>query len=134
VLVMRLPRPLRLTVGRLGVYDIDSGWYLYVGSAQGPGGLRARVGRHLRNVERRHWHIDFLREVAPVEDVWLCAGPPSECQWAQALMTAGLRIPIAGFGASDCRCPSHLFYSLRQPNLTILGDTASGTELIGVDA
>jgi Uri superfamily endonuclease len=134
VLLMRVRHSACLTVGSLGECNLDSGWYVYVGSAQGSGGLRARIGRHLRKAERRHWHIDYLREVAPVEEVWLCAGPPLECTWAQVFRKAGLAIPIAGFGSSDCRCASHLFYSRERPRIAILGDMAGNIKVFGVVA
>ncbi len=34
---------------------------IYVGSAMGPGGLRARIRRHLtRSGKKQYWHIDYL--------------------------------------------------------------------------
>lgn len=42
---------------------IGAGTYVYVGSACGPGGLAARLSRHLCGRRRRlHWHIDKLIE------------------------------------------------------------------------
>ena len=29
-------------------------------------------------------------------------------------------VAMPRFGASDCRCPSHLFYSARPPQITVL--------------
>lgn len=49
--------------GKLGgsVRRLAPGLYLYVGSAYGPGGLRARLRRHLEGVRKRlKWHIDYL--------------------------------------------------------------------------
>ena len=37
-----------ITVGKLGKIEIEPGYYVYIGSAFGPGGIKARVGRHLR--------------------------------------------------------------------------------------
>ncbi len=37
-----------IEVGRLGLQHLPIGDYFYIGSARGAGGLRARVGRHLR--------------------------------------------------------------------------------------
>ena len=37
-----------ISIGRLGQQHFPIGDYFYVGSARGAGGLRARVGRHLR--------------------------------------------------------------------------------------
>ncbi len=52
-------------VGRLGTVDLAHGTWVYVGSARGPGGLRARIARHQRPDKPRHWHIDHLTAVLP---------------------------------------------------------------------
>jgi len=49
-----------IRVGRLGHMRLQSGFYVYVGSALGPGGVRARVRHHLLDSPRPHWHIDYL--------------------------------------------------------------------------
>ena len=97
---------------------LPPGLYLYAGSAWGPGGIRARVGRHLRHPKSRVWHIDRLTEAAPVDDVIAFPGA-RECAIVAALPGArecaivaalpGARVPVPRFGASDCRrCESHL--------------------------
>lgn len=98
-------------IGRLGAVTVPAGTLFYVGSALGPGGLRARLTRHTRPVERRHWHVDYLRQVAAVAGVyWLADGERHEHVLAAALARApGLEVPLPGFGASDCRCSAHLF-------------------------
>jgi Uri superfamily endonuclease len=112
VLVMRLDAPTSLAVGRLGVFDMPEGFYLYVGSAHGAGGLRARVGRHLRAAKRLHWHVDYLTAHAQISEVWMRASAERlECHWAGLLAgVEGGSIPAARFGASDCTCPAHLFH------------------------
>ncbi|MGR9071827.1 MAG: GIY-YIG nuclease family protein [Gammaproteobacteria bacterium] len=108
----------RLAVGRLGKTVIRPGYYLYVGSAFGPGGIAARTGRHLKTGKPLRWHIDYLREIARPVELWLTPDPVKrEHQWARMLAeTFGLSASIAGFGASDCRCPAHLFYSRAKPD------------------
>jgi Uri superfamily endonuclease len=88
-----------------------AGWYAYAGSAHGPGGIAARVRRHLRAAKRLHWHIDYLRAVANPVEVWYATDPERwECRWAEALSTLpGVSTPASGFGASDCCCVTHLF-------------------------
>jgi hypothetical protein len=66
LLHLRLHQPRILRVGRLGEFSFAAGEYLYTGSACGPGGLRARLGRHLRGGGKPHWHIDSLRAAAEV--------------------------------------------------------------------
>ncbi|NIP37734.1 MAG: GIY-YIG nuclease family protein, partial [Candidatus Dadabacteria bacterium] len=61
-LIYRNRSKTRVQVGRLGKIYIQPGYYIYVGSAFGPGGVRARVSRHFRKTKRSHWHIDYLRE------------------------------------------------------------------------
>ena len=46
-LLLRLDAAVQLAVGRLGDFTFPEGDYVYVGSARGPGGLRARVRRHI---------------------------------------------------------------------------------------
>ncbi len=107
-LVLLLEGPLRVEVmGR--AWLLEPGCYVYVGSARGPGGLRARVSRHLRRGKRLRWHVDRLTEAARVEYVvYALAG--RECDLVPPLEGLGFRHPIPGFGASDCRqgCSSHL--------------------------
>ena len=66
LLWLHLRQPQDLTVGRLGRFSFPSGDYIYLGSALGPGGLRARLGRHLQGSGKPHWHIDHLRVMAQV--------------------------------------------------------------------
>ena len=42
---------------------------------------------------------------------WTVDEERRECSWARsALEMRGVTIPVHGFGASDCRCRSHLAY------------------------
>jgi Uri superfamily endonuclease len=115
VLVLALPESTRVAVGRLGTLELEAGFYAYVGSALGPGGLAARIAHQLRVAPRPRWHVDHLRRAAEPVAVWHLTGPERrEHEWAAAL--AERLTPVApGFGASDCRCPTHLFHSRRQP-------------------
>ncbi|MDD9906167.1 MAG: DUF123 domain-containing protein [Rhodospirillaceae bacterium] len=45
-------------------HRVTPGHYLYAGSANGPGGLRARLARHLRRDKKPHWHVDRLTVAA----------------------------------------------------------------------
>jgi|Deesub1362A_J573_1020465.scaffolds.fasta_scaffold05926_3 Uri superfamily endonuclease len=109
-LLMELRPGRRLLVGRMGDHDFASGYYLYVGSAHGPGGLRARIARHIKAAWRaaRHWHLDYLLPHCALKEVWWTSNPaPLECRWAGLLALLGSPQPPR-FGASDCRCPGHL--------------------------
>jgi Uri superfamily endonuclease len=115
-----LGRTRRLTIGRLGRFRLEPGVYVYLGSARGPGGLAARLGHHWRRAERPHWHIDYLRRAGRPLGAGLRRGRAAiECRWAARLgtMPAALGGP-AGFGASDCRCLTHLFRLCLAPSET----------------
>jgi Uri superfamily endonuclease len=120
VLIAQVSQMKRLAIGSLGEFDIIPGFYSYVGSAFGSGGLRARIGHHLESTAEPHWHIDYLLQVATPVEVWLTtADRKLEHQWAEFLGDApGFRVPILRFGSSDYHRSrsSHLFYSKRQPS------------------
>jgi Uri superfamily endonuclease len=119
-LIMRLQAERLIQVGKLGLFVFPAGYYLYIGSAFGPGGLAARLKHHLAtdfSTKSRHWHIDYLRRWAPVTAVWLGEhSTPREHDWAQqAGRLAGTSCPAPRFGASDCRCHAHLFHFSQSP-------------------
>jgi Uri superfamily endonuclease len=109
------------------------GDYLYLGSACGPGGLQARLRRHLLGSEKIHWHIDFLRRAAGVRVYWylpsnvVCRDKiPLECLWSQALVELkGAWLPAPGFGASDCHagCRSHLVAIPKDVDINLITQT-----------
>lgn len=107
-----------IQVGRLASLRLRRGFYVYVGSAFGPGGLRARMAHHSRVSGRPHWHVDYLRAHARLEEVWYCRdAEPREHQWASAVRAIrGAEMPVAGFGSSDCQCRSHLYFFNRRPS------------------
>ncbi|HIQ06651.1 MAG TPA: GIY-YIG nuclease family protein [Anaerolineae bacterium] len=115
-LLTRLDEPTRLTVGRLGTFTFPAGDYVYVGSAFGPGGLRARLLRHTRPAaaKRMHWHVDSLLSVSRLVGMyWEEGARRSECDWVQRLLQLpDAQVPVPGFGSSDCRagCPAHLLH------------------------
>ena len=51
-----------VTIAGRSPTELTAGRYLYCGSAKGPGGLRARLARHMRHGKSVHWHIDQLTE------------------------------------------------------------------------
>jgi Uri superfamily endonuclease len=118
VLILRLRHPVTIDIGRLGQFRFPAGWYAYVGSAHGPGGLAARISRHLRPAKPLHWHVDYLRGDAHPVEVWYAVGVRKrECAWAKALINLrGASILAPRFGASDCRCPSHLVHFAAAPD------------------
>ncbi|MDZ7712339.1 MAG: GIY-YIG nuclease family protein [Rhodovibrio sp.] len=108
LLWLPIARPLALAVPKPGA-RLEPGVYLYFGSANGPGGLRARVARHLRADKRARWHVDQLTVAAGPRARALAWPGGGECAWREAVQAAGASVPVPRFGASDCRrCPAHL--------------------------
>lgn len=109
ILLIDLDRPLALDIPTLAPATLPPGRYAYCGSARGPGGIRARVGRHLKSDKRPHWHIDRL--TGPGRIASAQAYPDgNECTlFARLLNHPGVTVPVPGFGSTDCRrCASHL--------------------------
>lgn len=115
-LILQSDLTARVQIGHWREIEILPGYYIYIGSAFGPGGVRARVSRHLRTDKPRHWHIDYLREFVTPLEAWVSYETERlEHQWAQAFYELGGMTPIQGFGCSDCRCYTHLFHTLTKP-------------------
>ncbi len=111
-LIIEVPSPLRVKVGSLGAQLFSQGCYVYIGSAKGPGGLRARVLRHLSAEKRVKWHIDYLLTSGARVFAAVYAeerGEP-ECVLTPLLEERGFKHWVPGFGSSDCKrgCRSHL--------------------------
>ena len=111
-----IQRPLK--IGKLGVLQLRPGYYLYVGSAFGPGGIKARLAHHQEKTARPHWHVDYLRQVLePVECWYTHDSRHREHLWAGVMADVpGLALAKQGFGASDCCCDGHLFYCSARPS------------------
>lgn len=132
LLWLYLPHGKAITIGRLGLHYFRRGWYFYTGSAFGLGGLRARLGHHLKPSGTCHWHIDYLKKSAGIRSIWICPGVNSEHDWSRRMMTLPTaECPLPGFGASDCRCRSHLVYLPRKPAPQNIRDLLAGADDIG---
>ncbi len=109
LLAMGLRAPTAVTIGGRLRGTLAPGLYAYCGSAHGPGGLAARLRRHLRAGKNPHWHIDQLTAQADIAGIAVRPGG-RECDLFDLLRAmAGSSVPIPGFGSSDCRrCPAHL--------------------------
>lgn len=109
LLLLELDRALTLAIPRFAGVTFAPRRYLYAGSARGPGGIAARVGRHFRPDKSLHWHIDHLT-VAASGLAAFCVSGGSECALLRAVLACGGFHAVArGFGSSDCRsCDSHL--------------------------
>ena len=98
----------RIRIGKIGEIDFKEGYYAYVGSAMNS--LEARIGRHLRKNKKLRWHIDYFLKHAEIEKIFYKESEKKEeCDIAREFSSIFESIPK--FGASDCKCKSHLFYS-----------------------
>jgi len=111
VLILRMKESKDIRIGKLGRLHFRRGYYSYVGSAQGSGGVK-RITRHFnvahgKNTTRK-WHIDYL---LPHSEIICAVFSPTdeaiECIVAKILSEYSSAIP--GFGCSDCACETHLF-------------------------
>lgn len=120
VLITRLPEEQPIVAGSLQALYFPRGDYAYVGSALR--GFKARLSHHLRPNKKPHWHIDYLLQRASISSIILCESQErTECTIARALSPHFTAIPA--FGASDCRCHSHLFWAadgIKEEIMTIL--------------
>lgn len=114
-------------IGRWQEINLEPGFYIYVGSAFGPGGVRARLSRHWRTTKSKHWHIDYLRELLNPIGAWYTHEVERlEHRWADAFDQINGISAINGFGCSDCRCKSHLFWTPTQPDFVQFSQVVGG--------
>jgi sugar fermentation stimulation protein A len=116
LLVAEISRAQQVPVGALGDVFFPAGHYVYVGSAMT--NLSHRVKRHLSSRKRLRWHIDYLLRIATrVRAFPVYSAEDLECEIAQQVARISDR-SVPRFGASDCRCPSHLFHFAADPIAT----------------
>jgi Uri superfamily endonuclease len=121
LLLLACDRQTELSIGRLGKMNTRHGYYLYVGSAFGPGGVQARIRHHERITARPRWHLDYLRTVTGFVDAWCVYQRRCEHQWAQKLLQdKRTAMPLKNFGSSDCNCVTHLFYLKHKPAKAVM--------------
>jgi Uri superfamily endonuclease len=120
ILILLLQNIARIRIGKLGAFEFNPGYYVYVGSAFGPGGLGCRVERHRKVNKTCHWHIDYLRRRCRLTATWyMVSSVCREHDWARVLAEKkGASISVPGFGSSDCGCPAHLVYNKTAPALS----------------
>ena len=131
-LILNLEKPKSITFNRgrslqrqvvVAPHRFESGWYVYLGSARGAGGLGRRLARHHRikaDTKRMRWNVDFFREHADLTEVWFTETVDKEHEhnWAKAVAgLPGASVPVEGFRTSDCDsgCLSHFFHLPDRP-------------------
>jgi Uri superfamily endonuclease len=108
-------------IGALGDLTFRAGWYIYVGSALGSGGLK-RLARHISLARLRDrqpkWHVDYLLNNPGFSlryAIFAVTQERCECQLARELNKGAM----PKFGCSDCSCASHLLYRQGDPKQEI---------------
>jgi len=108
ILIFGMPET-QIEVGALGIVDVREGTYCYVGSAMN--GLDQRIGRHLSKKKEPHWHIDHLTNICKEIKAYEAAVPEmTECELGKIVLDNGGSGVVKGFGCSDCKCLTHLFF------------------------
>ena len=115
ILIVELRDKIQVIVGRRMI-DLEPGYYAYVGSAGGPGGLEARLSRHCRKEKKVFWHIDKLttNPRATVLFAYYCIGV-----WGRTIEATLAKClerelsPIPRFGSTDDKkARTHLFHAI----------------------
>jgi Uri superfamily endonuclease len=111
ILVLFMGKEKFLNVGKIGKLKFEKAYYAYVGSAMA--GFH-RLERHLnnlklRNVENKHWHIDFIISHCKFIGWFFAESFDSKEEEKLANLLAKKLEYVKDFGSSDSRAPSHLF-------------------------
>lgn len=115
LLLIYLENAQDIAIGSTLNTHFERGYYIYVGSAKN--NLIQRIRRHRHKRKTKHWHIDYFLERAKLlTTIPIVSRESLECSFANALGKIAER-SVKGFGASDCLCPSHLFYFSHNPLL-----------------
>ncbi|AZR72060.1 hypothetical protein BBF96_00825 [Anoxybacter fermentans] len=72
IIEMVLKKSICIKIGKLGTYELNPGYYYYIGTAQR--NLKARIARHLQKEKRLRWHIDYLLQYAEVLQIYTWPG------------------------------------------------------------
>jgi Uri superfamily endonuclease len=118
VLLIELENDLTIKVGKLGDIFFKKGFYVYVGGALN--GLEKRIERHKRSDKKFHWHIDYFLKHGKIQNVFYKESiKKEECEISKKFENFE---SIYGFGCSDCKCRSHLFYGSKKDILQIISE------------
>jgi len=113
ILLIKLEEDKNIRIGKLGSIFFKKGYYAYIGSALN--GINQRVNRHLKKNKKMHWHIDYLLKHSEIIKIYFKESKnKEECKISKSFINFK---QINGFGCSDCKCNSHLFFSSDKKNL-----------------
>lgn len=107
LLLIELKKDTQISIGKLGKKHFNKGYYVYVGSALN--NIEKRILRHIGKNKKIFWHIDYFLSYGKIVKAFYKENNiKEECKIAENLDKS--LSPIIGFGCSDCKCKSHLFY------------------------
>ncbi|RLI82872.1 DUF123 domain-containing protein [Archaeoglobales archaeon] len=111
ILLLRNDEDGWIWIGKRKLY-FKQGYYIYCGSAMN--NLKKRISRHFSYEKRLRWHIDYISiKMQPLLAFAIISEEKIEC-WLSKLI-GKLFEAFDEFGASDCSCRTHLFYSPSNP-------------------
>jgi len=123
-IIIRIEKNIKIELFKKNI-DVKPGFYVYIGSACGPGGLRARILRHLKRTKKIRWHIDKITSNINAKVIIIIysdkvQGNSFERKVSSCLFRKGLDY-IEKFGSTDDKENiSHLFYSKYLDKLSLL--------------
>lgn len=109
-LVIHVKNDCRIKIGAHGMVDFNKGYYVYVGSALNS--LKSRISRHVSKKKKKHWHMDYLslnKNTEIIQVIYTHCDKKIECDISHEIKKNTTKY-IEGFGCSDCKCLSHLYY------------------------
>jgi Uri superfamily endonuclease len=112
VLVIRFDKNRNIKISKK-IIPFQKGFYCYIGSALN--NLEKRIARHKSKKKKKHWHIDYFLKFGKIVDVIMIKSSRKiECQVSEEVSKKADSF-VKGFGCSDCRCESHLYYFDKKP-------------------
>ncbi len=134
IVVLKSDQAKTIRIGKLAQLNIQKGYYAYIGSAFGPGGVIARLKHHYKVSHRPHWHLDYLRAETEFYEAYAeYSSEKKECEWASLISKSEMvSEPLKGFGSSDCQCSTHLFYFTSYVKMVSVIQGISGIQKVDV--
>ncbi len=99
-----------IKIGKLGEFELQKGWYYYIGSALN--GLRGRLSRHILGIGKLYWHIDYLTRGHKLARIWYLISENKIEQELSKIVSLRTFPAIPRFGCGDSKdSRTHLYYS-----------------------
>jgi Uri superfamily endonuclease len=117
LLLIELKKEILISIGKLGKKNFSKGYYVYIGSALN--NIENRILHHLGKDKKNHWHIDYFLSYGRIIKIFYKENNiKEECMIVKNLNKS--LCPVLGFGCSDCKCNSHLFYGYYEEIIDVI--------------